>query len=273
MDSEFSLRTATVDVLENLVASLADFVPRALTAVLVILIGILIAKLAEKAVRTIFDKLRIDSFLERIGISQVLQKLGLQGSPGKVLSRTIYFLLVVLFVQSVTRAVGMFTIADAIGSFFSYLPSLVAAFLVLLLGMIVAQFMGKAVTRSAAESGVEFAPLLGRIVSALILFVVIIMSISQLQIETKIVNMVVLVLLSGISLALALTFGLGSREVTRNIVAGFYARQLFRIGEEVAIGGERGVLASITATKTLIERDGQTLAIPNRMFLDEIVRQ
>ncbi len=273
MEDGFAFKDAMLDVLRNLVDSVADLAPRALMAIVIILIGLLIAKLAEKAVRGSFSKFKIDSLLERVGVSQTLHKLGLRGSPGKLLSRTIYFLLIILFTQSVTRAVGLETIAGAIGSFLSYLPNLIAAFLVLLLGMMVAQFLARAVTRAAEDSGVEFAPLLGRIVSALILFVVFIMAISQLQIDTQIVRSVVLVLLGGFAVALALSFGLGTRDVTRNLVAGLYARKLFRIGDEVEIAGEKGILASITPIQTVIERGDHVTTIPNSVFLDEVVRQ
>jgi hypothetical protein len=273
MENDFSLKTATLDVLENLVTAVADLVPRALTAILVIIIGLIVAKLAEKAIRTLFDRLKIDALLERVGVQQTLQKIGLQDAPGRLISRTIYFLLIVLFTQSVTRAVGLHTIADAIGAFFRYLPNLVAAFFVLLLGLMVAQFLGRSVSRSADEAGIDFAPMLGRLVSALIVFIVVIMAISQLQVDTEIIRAVVLVVLAGGVVALALSFGLGTRDVTRNIVAGFYARKLFRIGEEVEIAGERGVLSGITPLQTLIERDNETLAIPNRVFLEEVVKQ
>jgi len=273
MESGFDLKEATLEVLRNLVASVADITPRILTAIVVILIGLLVAKLAEKTIRVAFRRLKINDFLERIGVNQTLEKAGLQDSPGRLLSRTVYFLLIILFTQAVTRAVGLETIADAIGSFFSYLPNLIAAFLVLLLGMIVAQFLGKSVTRSATDSGVEFAPLLGRLVSSLIMFVVIIMAISQLKIDTEIVKAVVLVLLGGMALALALSFGLGSRETTRNLMAGFYARKLFTVGEEIEVAGQRGVLTAITSVQTLIESKGQVIALPNRVFLDEVVKQ
>ncbi len=273
MENEFGLKTATLDVMQNLIDSVADLVPRLLTAIVVILIGLLLAKLAEKAIRTAFDKFKIDKGLDRIGVNQILQKLGMRDTPGRLLSRTVFFLLIILFTQSVTRAVGLDTIANAIGAFFSYLPNLLAAFLVLLLGMIVAQFLSRTITSSAEEAGVEFAPLLGRIVSSLILFVVAIMAVSQLKIDTEIVHAVVLVLLGGVAAALALSFGIGTRDVTRNIIAGFYARRLFRVGEEIELGGEHGVLVVISSIQTLVERKGKTIAVPNRVFLDEVVKQ
>jgi len=273
MESVFGFTEALLSIVERLVDGFAALLPRALTALIVILIGVLIAKIIEKALATGFEKLKIDALLEKAGVTETLEKLGLREPPGKLLSRAVYFLLVMLFIQSATQAVGLLVISDAIGSFFAYLPNLVAACLIMLFGFMLARFAGKTVTRSAEESGMDQAGILGRIVSSMIVFVVAIIAITQLKIDVEMVKSVVLVLLAGGTLAVALSFGLGTREVSRNIVAGFYARKLFQIGEVVEVGGERGVLTAITPMQTLVEREGQVIAIPNRVFLVEVTKQ
>jgi len=268
----FDPLSAAGAVTSNLVASVADLVPRFLVAVVVIILGLIVAKVAEKAIRLSFERLKIDALLERAGLTGALKKLGLTGSPGRLLARTVYFLLIILFTQSVCRAVGLDVVSNAIGSFFGYLPNLAAAFLVLLLGMIVSQFLSRAIANSAAESGLEYGATLGRVVSALVMFVVVIMSLSQLRIDTGIIRLVVLVLLSGVSIAVALSFGLGTREVTRNIVAGFYVRRLVREGESLEIDGHRGIVAGVTPLQTLLEQDGRTVGVPNKIFLEKVSR-
>lgn len=273
MNGDFSFKTAASDVLQSLSDALAGFVPRFFTALVVVVVGVLLAKLAARTIRTAFDRFRIDAGLERIGVTGLLEKIGLREKPGRLLARLVYWLLVLLFVQSAALAVGLDAISDAIDAFFGYLPNLVAAVLVLMIGAMVARFVGDLITRAAGDSGVEFAPTLGRAASTLILFVVAVMAVSQLRIDTELIKSVVLVLLGGFALAIALSFGLGTREITRNIVAGYYAKKLFVIGEEVEIGGERGVLIGVTALQVLLERDDRTITVPNKTFLEEAVRQ
>ena len=97
------------------------------------------------------------------------------------------------------------------------------------------------------------------------------MAVSQLRIDTGVIFMVVQLLLGG--LALALSFGLGTRDVTRNLVAGFYARKVFTVGEPIEMDGETGVLVGITALQTLLEKDGHTVSVPNHVFIEQSVRQ
>ena len=133
--------------------------------------------------------------------------------------------------------------------------------------------MERTVARSAEDSGIEYASSLGTIVSGVIIFIVGIMAVSQLQIDTDIVRIVTICTLCGLALAFGLSFGLGSREVTRNILAGFYARRLFEAGDDIEIKGERGKLRSITPTQTVIDKDTGSVILSNHVFLEEVVRR
>lgn len=273
METGFSPQTALTSVLESLTDAIAGVVPKLLTGLGILLIGWLLAKASSRAISTAFDKLKINDLLQKMGFADTLKRLGLQDSPGDLLSRLTYFLIMILFVQSAAQTVGLDAVSGAIAAFFSYLPNLVAGLLVLLVGMAIAQFASGAVTRSARNSGVEFAPVLGRIVSALIIFVVGLMAVTELEIDTEVIRSVVLVMLSGCALALALAFGLGARDITRNLVAGYYARKIFQPGERIEINGRSGTLAGIAPVHALVEEDGRLTTIPNSVFIDEAVRQ
>lgn len=273
MNDGFSLQTAFLDVLTSLSGAVADFLPRALTALAVVLLGFLLAKIVQKTIQTTFSRLKIDAFLERVGLTELLAKLGLQEAPGRILGKLVYYLLVLLFLQSGAQAVGLLAVSQAITAFFNYLPNLLAALIVVVIGILLGQFAGGAVTRSARDSGVEFAPLLGRIISTLITFVAGLMAVTQLQIDTAIIRSVVMILLGGMALALALTFGLGTRNITHNLVAGFYVRKIFQTGEPIELVGRKGILAGVSALHTLIEEDGRLTTVPNTVFLKEAAKQ
>ena len=84
------------------------------------------------------------------------------------LPRLVYFLLLLLFAKTGADALGLVAISNALGSLFAYLPNLIAALLLVVIGTTAGQFAGRTVTQAARESGIEFAAMLGRVVSALI---------------------------------------------------------------------------------------------------------
>lgn len=246
-------------------------IPRVLMGLAVAVALVLLAKLVERVLRVVLTRIRFDALLEQAGLDRLLQRIGLRESLNLMLPRLVYFLLLFLFAKSAADAFGLRAVSDAIGAMFAYLPNVIAAVLIVVVGVSVGQFAGEAVTRAAEESGIEFARPLGRVVSSLILFVVGVMAIGQLRFDTDMVRIVTICTLSGLALAFGLSIGLGTREITRNLLAGFYARKVFSPGDPIAVRGQRGVLKGITATQTLIQQDTGVVVIANSAFLDDVV--
>lgn len=267
------IRDQLVSTYQGVVDSLIAWTPMVLLGVVFFFTALIVAKFVERILRTVMVRLRFDALIERVGIDQAIHKLGMRESLNVVIPRIIYYLLLFLFARTAADSLGLTAISSAIGTFMAYLPNLVAALLILILGSAAAQFAGRAVAEAAGNSGIEFASSLGGMVSGLLLFVLGIMAISQLQIDTEIIQIVTTAVLAGMALAFGLTFGLGSRDVTRNILAGFYARKTFDIGREIEIRGERGELKSITPTQTLMQQGDRVVAVANSVFLEEVVKQ
>ncbi|MGE3703828.1 MAG: hypothetical protein AB7I13_01050, partial [Vicinamibacterales bacterium] len=233
--------------------ALLDVAPRMVTGLAIVIALLVAARLAERVLRGFLLRVGFDGLLRQAGIDRTLQRLGVRQSPSVVLPRFAYYLLLLAFARIGSDVLGLVAVSEAIASMFGYLPNVLAAVLLLAVGTSVAQFAGTAVTQAAEDSGIDFGRSLGSIVSGLIVFVVGIMAMGQLRIDTDMVRIFTVCLLSGFALAFGLSFGLGTRDVTRNIMAGFYARKVFQPGDRVEIRGQRGVLKSIMATQTLIE--------------------
>jgi small-conductance mechanosensitive channel len=273
MDSLLAIRDQLFQSFQQMGLSVVESAPRVITGFLLVLFLFVVAKLVERLLRKVFDQIHLDALLSRIGLDKTLSEVGIQQRPGHVLARVAYYLLLFLFARAVVDALGIAVISSAMGTFLGYLPNLVAAIVILILGSAGGRVAARAVSSSAESAGIDYGASLGKVVSALILFISVIMAVGQLQVDTDIVRIVTVCLLAGLALGFGLSFGLGSREITSNILAGFYARQLFRLGEPIEIEGERGVLKSITPTMTLLDRDGEVVAVSNRKYLDNVIKQ
>ena len=259
------------DILVSLQRMIVDSAPKVAIGIVSFVALLLLAKLVERVLRVVLTRIKIDAMLAQVGMDQILQKAGIRQSLNAVLPRLVYYLLL-LFARTGADAFGMPAISQAIGALFGYLPKVVAAVLLLVVGSSVSRFAGDTVQRAAEESGIEFAKTLGGITSGLILFIVGVMAFSQLEFDTEMVRLVTACILGGVCLAFALSIGLGTRDITRNLMAGFYARKVFNPGDTLEVRGHRGVLRSITPTQTLIEQDGVVVTVANTVFLDDVVR-
>lgn len=257
----------------GLMDSIIVATPKVAVGILLIIAAVLGAKVIEKVLRFVLTKVRFDRLVGTVGVDRALQRLGIRQELTVLIPRLTYFLVLILFAKTAVDALGLVAISNAIGAFFSYLPNIVAALLLLILGSTAGQFAGQTVSQSAANSGIEFAPALGRLVSGVILFVCAMMAIAQLRIDTDIVRIVTSLVLGGAALAFGLSFGLGTREIVRNIAAGFYARKILVIGKPVEIGGEQGVLRAVTATHLILQSGDQETAVSNATLLVRHARQ
>jgi hypothetical protein len=66
---------------------------------------------------------------------------------------------------------------------------------------------------------------------------------------------------------------LGTREIVRNIVTGFYIRKLLAVGERLEIAGESGILGAVTATHVVLSSEGRDITVANSTFLDQTSKQ
>ena len=259
---------------ENLADSAISAAPRVLIGIVLMVVGLAIAKVIEVVLRFILTRIRFDSLMEKAGIDKTLQRIGLRQELNVAIPRIVYFLTLIVLARTAADAVGLTAISLAIGAFFAYLPNIIAALLLMIVGAAVSRFASETVEEAARNSGIDFAPALGKIVSGLILFVIGMMAIGQLQIDTNMVRIVTSFILGAGALAFGLAFGLGTRDVVRNITAGFYLRKHLLIGENVEIAGQSGILRSITATHVVLEGESAVeISIANATFLDQVAKQ
>jgi hypothetical protein len=258
---------------QGLLDSVIAAAPKVAVGLLLVVLGLAVAKLIEVTLRFILTRVRFDSLMEKAGIDKALQRIGVRQQLNFFLPRLVYFLTLFVLAKTAADALGLIAISDAIGAFFAYLPNIVAALLLMILGTSIGQFAGDTVTEAAKNAGIDFAPSLGKLVSGLIVFVVSMMAIAQLKIDTNIVRIVTSFLLGGAALAFGISFGLGTRDIVRNITAGFYLKKFLEIGKPLEIAGQSGVLKGITATHALLESGEQEISVANATFLEQPARQ
>ncbi len=251
---------------------LVAWTPRVVVMIALILLALLFAKIAEQLLKLILVRLRFDALGARIGLDSGLRRIGVQRPLSHVLPRIFYWVLLFLFARTVADSLGLAAISSAIGSLISYLPNVVAALLIFLVGSAAAQYVGRTVTATTAGAGFAYAKPLGRLTSGVVLFVLGIMALGQLQIETEIIRLFAAGVLAVVVLALGLSFGLGSREITKNLLAGFYARHLFDVGDPLEIRGVKGTLDAITPTQFVVREGDDLVAMANSTFLEEMAR-
>lgn len=256
----------------DLVSAVTGVLPRIALGIALAIALVLTAQGIRRLARGACRRAKVDSLSESLGLSALVKRIGVREPASEWIPGLVYAGSLALFAQTAATMLGLTPIADAIRAFFAYLPNVMTAVAVLLAGSAAADFAGSAVRRAAEDSGIDLATTLGSVTSGLILFVTGIMALAQLQIDTAMIRIVTICALGGIALAFGLSVGLGSRDVTRGMIAAFYARKILRPGDAVTMEGAKGTLVAITPTQTLIETPGgEHVAVANAKFLETAV--
>jgi len=235
----------------------------------------LLAWLAQRIVRRALARLGFNRLAERAGASDALTRAGVTASASHLAGRAIYWLLLLTFLMVAVESLGLTGAATALRALVAYLPRVMGAAIVLVGGALLGQFLGKGTQALAAGSGAEFHAALGRAVQYIVLAMAAILAVDQLGLNTTLLNDVLGNLLTVAGAGLALAFTLGSREAVRNLLAGFYAKELFEIGQTIEVDGHRGMLEAIGPLKAVIaaaEGDAN-ITVPNTALIDKNVRR
>lgn len=263
-----TLTAQVQQILEGLWASAVAAIPRIVVGLVVALLALLVASIVERMLRVVMVRLRFDDLIRRSGVDQWIQRAGIRRRLDDVIPRLVFFVLLFLFAREGAESLGLVALSEGIAAVMAYLPSVISAFLIVLIGGALAQVAGHGLEGAARGFGIEFAPSLGRLTTGVLMFLVVVTALSELRVDTVLVRNAALLLLAGACLAGALSLGLGSRDLTRNILAGFYARRALRVGQQVEIAGRTGTIEALTPTQIHLHSGGRTLVIHNVAFLE-----
>lgn len=260
-----------VGLWEGTLVSLVTWLPNLLGALALLLIGWLVARLVQFVIGGLLRRLRLDVLTERVGIARLLSNAGLEPSVSYLLARLAYWLVLFVFVLAAAESLGLIGVAEMLNQLVAYLPNVLAAALILLLGSLVAQAIGDALGRMAVQAGVAAGAALGQVVRYTLLVFAIILALDQLGIQTSLLTIAASTLVIATALALALAFGFGSRDLARNIMAGFHARESFREGQQLSVRGHSGQLVNIGTVKSELKTESGLVSLPNSALMEEEV--
>lgn len=255
----------------DIAASVLLWLPRLGGALLWLILGWFVARVVQFVLDGLLRRLGLDRLAERAGASRVLADAGLDPSSSRLLARFVYWIVLLVFVLAAAESLGLSGVVDTLEGFIGYLPSVLAAALILLLGGLIARLVGDTVGALASQAGVAAGPTLGQTVRYVLLVVVGILTLEQLGLETTLLITLATALIGATALALSLAFGLGSRDVARNIMAGFHAKDAFSPGQHLHVRGHAGRLESIGAVKAVLETPSGRVSLPNFALTDEEV--
>ncbi len=221
-------KDAMVDSLNKFLGKLVTFFPNLLAMITIFIIGFFIAWVFKIVLSRFLKAIQFDRVSERWGLTHILSGGRLVSSPSHLLSRFFYWVIVLITLILGISALELTVIQNFIARFFNYLPHLFSAIIILIIGYLIAIFLGQATLIAAVNAQIESARLLSRATRWIIIILSLTMALYQLGLAENVIVAAFIILFGGIVLAMAIAFGWGGRELAKEFL------------ENLAKRGEKG---------------------------------
>ncbi|HTV53641.1 MAG TPA: hypothetical protein VMI06_01870 [Terriglobia bacterium] len=206
--------TATM---HNLSQMFLEFLPRLVAMISIIVVGGLIAWLIKVILRRFLWFLKFNQLCESTGFTQLLAKAGLP-TPTELLSRLVFWVVWVAFILFGLNALGVTALQDEISIIFLFLPQIFVALVILFVGVVAANFFGRATLLAAVNANWPSPRFLSSIVRFLIITLAVTMALERIGLGHGVVLIAFATGFGAVMLALALAFGLGGRDAARKLL-------------------------------------------------------
>lgn len=191
---------------------IGQFLPKLALALLVLVAGWALAKLAKFAVEKGLRAINFNVLTERAGMDGFLQQGGIQSDTTRIFGILSYWLVIFAALIIAFNGLGLTYITDLLGKVVLFVPKVFAALLILVFGAYFARFVGTTVMTYCRNVGIQDADLLGKLAQYAITTFVVLIALDQVNVGGEIVRQSFLIILAGIVLALALAFGIGGQK-------------------------------------------------------------
>jgi small-conductance mechanosensitive channel len=261
---------------ENAWTQTIAIAPQIVAMVVVIVLGYVVARFVGKAIATLAEKLGLQNAADQSGLADSMHRMGVQRNVPAIIGTIVFWLLMSVFLMAAFNILGLQAVSEAMQAIVAYIPKLLVATVVIVVGLLLATFLRGVVATSADRVGLTYAEYLANGCYYVFAVLTFIAAFNQLGLQFELLEQLILIGAGALAVGFALAFGLGGRDVMSGILAGYYVRQRLHAGDHVTVGHLEGTVREVGPVATIIETDEDGLlnrrSIPNSKMLNEAVR-
>ena len=257
--------------LQTLLTGMISVIPRLIGGIVFIIIGFIIAKFLAKFIKAAIIKLGIDKLGEKIADIELIAKSNFEFKISVVLSKIVYYFILLIFVVAATDIIGMPAISELFNDILNWIPNLLVALVILVLGLLFSELIRKAVHTACESLGIPSARMISLLAFYFLFINIVISALSQAKIDTSFISSNISILIGATAFAFAIGYGLAAKNVVANFLASYYTQDKFQIGDRIRINDTEGVITEIDRSTITLSGDGRTVLIPLNILASEKV--
>ena len=265
-----------------------NVLPSLIGAMILLLVGWLIAKGISVAIERILQSKTLAGVTERLNRMAMLQHSDVSLDSAQIISRFVYWLILLLFLVAASETLGWTAVSLALNNLISYLPALLSAIVITLIGLYLAQTVRSVIQAALHSLQVGAAKLISNLAFYLIATIVVLTALEQAGVDTSIVTANLTLIIGAIVGAFAISFAIASRHVLENILAAFYGRKNFAVGDKIRLGGNplggtslggtsqdtvEGIIVDIDGVSVVVNTGDAEVVLPAQVLISERIEK
>ena len=208
----------------NIFTSFVNFLPDLLGAIIIFLVGIVLAKWVKALVVKVLGLVSLDKLVRSTGFNQFLTKAEIKVKVEAFLGEIVRWLIIAVFSIAAINVLGLTTVSAVLTSLLAYIPNIISAVLILTVGVMLAGLVENLVKGTVSQVEVKTSRLLSKIASYLVVIVAVLASVNELGIAQSLINTLFTGLVATLTLGIGLALGLGGKDVISKVLLDWYTQ-------------------------------------------------
>jgi hypothetical protein len=255
-----------LNTFNTLINQFVIFVPRVIGCFIIIAIGYLVAKGITIVIRKVLSSIGFDRIGDKLNEIGLIKQLKTEIRLSDIVGKVVYYFILLIFLTAATETLGVDAITSMVLSLVNFIPKLIAAAVMLQIGIMISDAIKGAVISTCKSFNIPSSKLIGNIAFVFFLVITFISALSQIGIETTLLESSFILVIGGVILSFSLGYGVASKDVLSNIISSFYSRKNYREGQVIKIDDIKGVITKIDNTTVTIVNDSSTTILPMQFF-------
>ena len=198
------------------------YMPRLVSALILLILAVVVAKILQNVVQKILKLLKVDKLQNNKTVAKTLHTAEIHIDVVSITGRVVFWIVIAIFALTIADVLELAAMRDVIREFVGYLPSVIAAAIVITIAIAGARIIRDVVKASLARMQIDYASSIASVVFYVLVIFGVVMALDQLGFDTRILSANITLIVGGVMLALALAFGLGGRDTAGKIVDDVY---------------------------------------------------
>ena len=268
-DENLSVTDWAEDFTEALTTSVSliiSYLPALLGALLLLALGFVLARLVGAGTTRILQLVGTDRLLSRTAIQTLLERSGTKKRMSEIVGIIGFWIIFLLFLISAAETLKLTIVSEALTSLAYYIPQVGIAILILVLGLIAANFVRELIIMACSSAGIAQGTIVAQAFYIAAILLVVVTAINELGIDTALLDNTIILLIAGLIAGAAISFGLGARSAVANLIAAHYLQSVLRVGLKVRMGNVHGTVVAMTPVSIVLETEEGRVIIPASQF-------